>query len=361
MEDHIELGLNVFPIQLQYHGDENGETFEMLPGRSFCRIQFRDVVLDYEAPQPRLMIPTPALLGRGARMAHHNDNLNSSVPLRDHSLLSVMHNTLGVAQVEGMCVIWTRTFTCRETPYIIMYNPQSSPFNLRDFSNTTLFMLVNRDLYHRQAQSWPSRAMMDGYLTVSPGRGVCNSILATRVANSRLAMDARLQLFVMWLFDQVWDREKQTFWMPSGRDGLLSIRNRERLLTYYGPGSLAVDPGVSETSGLFVSVEAQQRAANVQENFLAQELLDAETSLADSVRAASMHRAALRQTAVDDSDEEIAAGDDMSADEDVPADDRSGNALPSIGGLLYDSSNQIVSFRATELNGGFSPTAPDQE
>jgi hypothetical protein len=104
-------------------------------------------------------------------------------------------------------------------------------------------------------------------------------------------MDARLQLFVMWLFDQVWDREKQTFWMPSGRDGLLSIRNRERLLTYYGPGSLAVDPGVSETSGLFVSVEAQQRAANVQENFLAQELLDAETSLADSVRAASMHRA----------------------------------------------------------------------
>jgi hypothetical protein len=105
MEDHIELGLNVFPIQLQFHGDENGETFEMLPGESFCRVLFRDVVRDDSAPRPRLMIPMPALLGRGARMAHHNDNINSNVPLRDHSLLSVLHNTLGVAQVEGMCFI----------------------------------------------------------------------------------------------------------------------------------------------------------------------------------------------------------------------------------------------------------------
>jgi hypothetical protein len=119
MEDHIELAVNVLPIQLQFHGDENGESFEMLPGRSFCRVLFRDAVRD----------------DSGARMAHHNDNINSNVPLRDHPLLSVMHNTLGVAQVKGVCVIWTRTFTCRETPYIIMYNPQSSPFNLREFSN----------------------------------------------------------------------------------------------------------------------------------------------------------------------------------------------------------------------------------
>jgi hypothetical protein len=181
MEDHIELGVNVFPIQLQFHGDENGESFEMLPGRSFCRVLFRDAVRDDSAPGPRLMIPMPALLGRGARMAHHNDNINSNVPLRDHSLLSVMHNTLGVAQVEGVCVIWTRTFTCRETPYIIMYNPQSSPFNLREFSNGTLFMFVNRDLYHRQDMAWPSRAMMDGYLVEASVTVSLHSVLPTLV------------------------------------------------------------------------------------------------------------------------------------------------------------------------------------
>jgi hypothetical protein len=349
MEDHIELGVNVFPIQLQSHGDENGETFEMLPGESFCRVLFRDVVRDDSAPRPRLMIPMPALLGRGARMAHHNDNINSNVPLRDHSLLSVLHNTLGVAQVEGMCVIWTRTFTCRETPYIIMYNPQRSPFNLREFSNGTLFMYVNRDLYHRQSMSWPSRAMMDGYLTVSPGRGVCNSILAQRIANSRLAMDSRLQLFLMWLFDQIWDRERQTFFMPTGREGMLTIRNRERMLAHYGPGSLAVDPGVSESSGLILSVEAQQRSANKQEADLARELIDAETSLADSVRAAAMHRAALRG-ATEDDDEEVNSDDLMEGEYGL---------VPRA--FLYDSFNEIVSFCAADHSPGYSPTAPNQE
>jgi hypothetical protein len=92
-------------------------------------------------------------------------------------------------------------------------------------------------------------------------------------------MDSRLQLFLLWLFDQIWDRERQTFWMPTGREGLLTIRNRERMLTHYGPGALAFDPGVSESSGLILSVEAQQRSANAQEADLARELIDAETSL----------------------------------------------------------------------------------
>jgi hypothetical protein len=78
------------------------------------------------------------------------------------------------------------------------------------------------------------------------------------------------------------------------REGLLTIRNRERLLNHYGPGTLAVDPGVSESSGFVLSVEAQQRSANIQEECLARELVDAETSLVDSVRAAAMHRVALR-------------------------------------------------------------------
>ena len=340
MEDHIAIGENVFPVQLNHFGDENGEQFEVLPGNSFCRILFRDWNRDENAPAQRLMIPMPALLGRGARMAHHNDDINSAVPLRDHSLLSVMHNTLGVAQVEGLCVLWTRTFTCRETPYVIMYNPQRHPFNLRTFSNGTLFVMVNRDLYHRQAMSWPSRAMLDGYLTVSPGRGVCNSILAQRIQNSRMAMDARLQLFIMWFFDQIWDTRNQTFLMTSGVSGMATLRTRERLMSHYRPGSLAVDTGVGEASGIIIAVEALQRAANIQEDFLAKELADAETSLADSQRAAAMHRAALARVELSyDEDEES----DVPVEETLPGEYQK-NSRAYLGALLYNSSNEIASF-----------------
>jgi hypothetical protein len=60
---------------------------------------------------------------------------------------------------------------------------------------------------------------------------------------------------------------------------------------------------------------------------LARELIEAETYLADSVRAAAMHRAALRDTRA----------------------------------LLYNSFNEVVSFCAADHSPGFSPTAPDLE
>jgi hypothetical protein len=103
------------------------------------------------------------------------------------------------------------------------------------------------------------------------------------------------------------------------------------------------------SSGLILSVEAQQRSANKQEADLARELLDAETSLADSVRAAAMHRAALRG-ATEDDDEEVNSEDLMEGEYGL---------VPRA--FLYDSFNEIVSFCAADHCPGYSPTAPNQE
>jgi hypothetical protein len=214
MNHRVQLGKNVVPVCLQEWGSEEGvpeEVFQFLTAGHWCRIYATGYhsVIPERLLTSRFLVPT--LLPQRVAMGHIGTDVNSEQPCDEFGWITVVRQSLGLQPPGDLVYLWSRVIGYDETPFLVVYNGMEQDFDLREFSRGSLFHSVDVGLYQSCAMAYPSQTTIDGYLTVSHGRGHTSEILTLRRLENIQLQQSRAQQLMLYLLDAVWNPAEGDF------------------------------------------------------------------------------------------------------------------------------------------------------
>jgi hypothetical protein len=130
-------------------------------------------------------------------------DVNSEQPCDEFGWITVVRQSLGLQPPGDLVYLWSRVIGYDETPFLVVYNGLEQDFDLREFSRGSLFHSVDVGLYQSCAMAYPSQITIDGYLTVSHGRGHTSEILTLRRLENIQIQQSRAQQLMLYLLDAV--------------------------------------------------------------------------------------------------------------------------------------------------------------
>jgi hypothetical protein len=144
-------------------------------------------------------------------MGHIGTDVNSEQPCSEYEWITVVRESLGLDPRGDVIYLWSRVLGYDETPFLVVYNGMEQDFDLREFSQGSLFHAVDVGLYQNRGMTYPSQTTIDGYLTVSHGRGCTWYILTQRNIENLQLQQTRAQQLMLYLLDAVWNRAEGDF------------------------------------------------------------------------------------------------------------------------------------------------------